>query len=335
MKVVVLHDTIPEQGASPDQTDVLVQAREVSRALQELGYDPETLSATLDFGLLRDRLREVRPAFVFNLVESIEGYGRLIHAAPSLLDCLEIPYTGAEADAVFLTTNKLLTKQMLREAAVPTPRAYTSADLLGDTPFAAGLYIVKSVWEHASVGLDEDSVVAVSDRAGLGAEMNRLVEKQGGECFAEAYIEGREFNLSLLGSKVGPQVLPPAEIRFEGYPEGKTRVVGYRAKWHEGSFEYLHTVRSFEFPSEDGELLQKLTGLANRCWSLFDLRGYARVDFRVDRDGCPWVLEVNVNPCLSPDAGFFAAATQAGLSFTQVVERIVADCHGVARQGKA
>ena len=138
--------------------------------------------------------------------------------------------------------------------------------------------------------------------------MSRLQEKQGGECFAEAYIDGREFNLSLLASKAGPQVLPPAEIRFEDYPEGKTRIVGYRAKWHESSFEYLHTVRSFEFPPEDDELLSRLKDLAVRCWSLFDLRGYARVDFRVDRDGRPWVLEVNVNPCLSPDAGFFAAA---------------------------
>jgi D-alanine-D-alanine ligase len=333
MKVVVLHDRVPEEGASPDQADVLVQAREVCGALRELGHDPVPLSATLDFRLLRDQLREVGPAFVFNLVESIEGYGRLIHAAPALLNCLGIPYTGAGADAVFLTTNKLLTKRMLREAAVPTPPAYASADLSGAIPFAAGRYIVKSVWEHASVGLDEDSVVAISEPAGLRAEMSRLQEKQGGECFAEAYIEGREFNLSLLASKAGPQVLPPAEIRFEGYPEGKTRVVGYRAKWHEGSFEYLHTVRSFEFPAEDAELLQRLTDLAARCWSLFDLQGYARVDFRVDRDGRPWVLEVNVNPCLSPDAGFFAAAAQARLSFTQVVERIIQDCEDLAGQG--
>lgn len=330
MKVVVLHDRVPEEGASPDQTDVLVQAREVSRALRELGHDPVTLSATLDFHALRERLREVRPAFVFNLIESIEGYGRLIHMAPALLNCLGIPYTGADADALFLTTGKLLTKRALREAAIPTPPGYSSADLLGPTPFAAGSYIIKSVWEHASLGLDEDSVVVVSDPAQLRDEMNRLQAAQGGESFAEAYIEGREFNLSLLASKAGPQVLPPAEIRFEDYPEGKTRIVGYRAKWHEGAFEYLHTVRSFEFPQEDAQLIQGLTDLAARCWSLFDLRGYARVDFRVDQAGRPWVLEVNVNPCLSPDAGFAAAATQAGLSFTQVVERIIQDCQGLA-----
>ncbi len=333
MKVVVLHDTVPEEGANPDQADVLVQAAEVCRALRELGHDPVTLSATLDLRLLRDRLREVRPGLVFNLVESLESYGRLIHVAPTLLRCLGIPYTGAEADALFLTTNKLLTKRALREADIPTPAHYSAAGLLGSTSFTPGSYIVKSVWEHASVGLDEDSVVEASDAAQLGAQMARLQEKQGGECFAEAYIDGREFNLSLLASKGGPQVLPPAEIRFEGYPEGKTRIVGYRAKWHEGSFEYQHTPRSFGFPREDGELIERLKNLALRCWSLFDLRGYARVDFRVDPNGRPWVLEVNVNPCLSPNAGFFAAATEAGISFTRIVERIVEDCQGVGGRG--
>ena len=170
------------------------------------------------------------------------------------------------------------------------------------------------------------------------AEMNVRRESLGGECFAEAYIEGREFNLSLLASEdlkggpvsVGrgkscPEVLPPAEIRFDSYPAGKVRVVGYRSKWDEDSFEFTHTPRSFDFPDCDNALLVDLKDLALRCWELFDLRGYARVDFRVDGAGRPWILEVNANPCLSPDAGFAAAAARAGLPFTEVLNRIIGD----------
>ena len=170
------------------------------------------------------------------------------------------------------------------------------------------------------------------------AEMNARRESLGGECFAEAYIEGREFNLSLLASEdskgrpvsVGrgkpcPEVLPPAEIRFDSYPAGKVRVVGYRSKWDEDSFEFTHTPRSFDFPDCDNALLVDLKDLALRCWELFDLRGYARVDFRVDGAGRPWILEVNANPCLSPDAGFAAAAARAGLPFTEVLNRIIGD----------
>jgi len=188
-----------------------------------------------------------------------------------------------------------------------------------------GPCILKSVWEDASVGLDEGSVIQPENMEQLREAMNRRREKGGGEWFAEAYIEGREFNLSLLAGSNGPEVLPAAEILFEDYPPGKARVVGYRAKWEEDSFEYQHTPRCFAFPAEDRALLDQLVIIAKHCWQLFGLRGYARVDFRVDRAGRPWVLEINANPCLSPDAGFAAAAQQAGLSYTQLIERILED----------
>ena len=109
------------------------------------------------------------------------------------------------------------------------------------------------------------------------------------------------------------------------YPQGKPRFVGYNAKWDESSFEYTRTPRCFDFPPEDASLLAELQRLSLRCWDVFGLRGYARVDFRVDADGRPWVLEVNTNPCLSPDAGFMAAAARAGLSCSDAVRRIVMD----------
>jgi D-alanine-D-alanine ligase len=151
-------------------------------------------------------------------------------------------------------------------------------------------------------------------------------EMLGGACLAEVYIDGREFNLSLLAGEEGPEVLPPAEIRFDAYPPGKIRVVGYRSKWEEGSFEFANTPRTFAFTGKDEPLLAHLKELALACWNLFDLAGYARVDFRVDHQGRPWILEVNTNPCLSPDAGFFAAARQAGLAFPQVIARIIDQC---------
>jgi D-alanine-D-alanine ligase len=147
----------------------------------------------------------------------------------------------------------------------------------------------------------------------------------GNDAFVETYIDGREFNVALLAGESGPDVLPPAEIRFDAFPEDTLKIVDYRAKWEADSFEYQQTPRQFTFPKEDAPLLGDLRRIALQCWQLFGLRGYARVDFRVDHHQQPWVLEVNANPCLSPDAGFVAAATQAGLSVNDIVARIFDD----------
>jgi D-alanine-D-alanine ligase len=323
MKVVVLHGEVPAE-AGRDEQDVLVQAEHVSRSLAGKGYKPVMLSVSADFSILIEHLNILQPDFVFNLVESILGQGRLIHLAPSILDYLRVPYTGSGAEAIFLTSQKLVAKELLQLSGLDTP-PWIVPDRPSAMPFMPGFYVIKSVWEHASVGLDEDSIVSVQNEKKLHVLMKSKRNRLGGDCFAEVFIPGREFNLSLLAGADGPDVLPPAEIRFDAYPPGKHRVVDYRAKWEEDSFEYRHTPRTFEFTDEDTLLLRKLKEMAMACWKLFDLKGYARVDFRVDQAGRPWILEINANPCLSPDAGFFAAARQARLGFDTVLERIIAD----------
>ena len=82
---------------------------------------------------------------------------------------------------------------------------------------------------------------------------------------------------------------------------------------------------SFNFGPEDEHIIKSLKTTAKKCWNLFGLKGYARVDFRVDGSGKPWVLEVNANPCLSPDGGFSVASALVGLDFPMIVQRIIKD----------
>jgi D-alanine-D-alanine ligase len=322
-RVAILYDRLDGPESSPDQRDVLFQAQAVAGALRELGYAPYDLPVSMDFGAFLHSLRSDPPLFTFNLMESIEGQGRLIHLAPCLLDALGIPYTGCGTDALYTTSNKLLAKRKLQGAGILTPHFYSMDDLQSPEARVKGTFIIKSVWEHASIGIGDDSVVAVKRGTRLLQEMQRRLRTLGGECFAETYIQGREFNLSLLAAHNGPEVLPPAEIRFDDYPRGKRHMVCYRAKWDEDSFEYRHTPRRFTFLPADAPLLERLKKLSRECWDLFGLRGYARVDFRVDREGRPWILEINTNPCLSPDAGFAAAADRAGITFSQMIATIL------------
>ncbi|HOO47598.1 MAG TPA: ATP-grasp domain-containing protein [Deltaproteobacteria bacterium] len=323
--IIVLHNPVQEDSPQ-DEQDVLVQAEEVCSALETLGFRAVRLPWMLLDETLPQKIRDSSPVCIFNLVESVLGDARLIHMAPAFLDHLGITYTGASTEAMFLTSHKVLSKRFMALNRIATPAWFIpgygyEAD---DGPVFPGTYIIKALWEEASVGIDDNSIV----RAGCIAELENLVNIRsrqfGLPCFAEQFIDGREFNLSLLSRDGQAEVLPAAEIRFS-LPPDRHNIVGYRAKWDPDSLEYQGTRRFFDFPDSDGPLIENLRAIALRCWRVFELRGYNRVDLRVDNSGKPYVLEINANPCISPDSGFVAAAHRAGLGYTEIIERILHD----------
>jgi D-alanine-D-alanine ligase len=327
MNIAIVHNRVSGED-SPDAKDVLLQVEAVNAALHQLGHGVETIACTLDLETIRNGLERKRPDLVFNLVEDLGGYGRLIHLFPFMLDALGIAYSGSPAEAILLSSHKTMAKEAMLRAGLPTPTwvgPYPECRSFSKVPPGSGRWIIKSVWEHASIGLDETSVVETDSPLILTGELEKRCAMLAGACFAEEYIKGREFNLSLLAGPDGPEVLPPAEIIFEDYTPEMVRIVDYRAKWEEDSHGYHHTPRTFDFGAGDANLLERLQDTAKSCWREFGLSGYARVDFRVDQLGNPHILEINANPCLSPDAGFAAAVERAGLDFDRAVARIVAD----------
>jgi D-alanine-D-alanine ligase len=316
--VVFLYDKLPD-NPNEDQLDVIRQMKHIRKALLKLGYATAELPFSIDIsGMIRE-LKRLKPLVVFNLVETLEGTGQLLHIAPSILNFLKIPFTGVSLEALFITTNKILTKKQLRLLGIPTCEWFTMNELQDLDPYKT--YIVKPISEDGSLGLDEHCVFSGSD----GAFIKKLGNHGKNAFFIEHFIDGREFNLSLLGGKKGPQVMPPAEILFIDYPEQKPRMVGFNAKWTEDSFEYNHTPRTFRFRKNEQPLLEELRMIALQCWHAFELTGYVRVDFRVDKQGRPFVLEVNGNPCIAPESGYVAATKRAGLVFTDVIKRIMED----------
>jgi D-alanine-D-alanine ligase len=323
-RIALLYDAQALTGRL-DSSDTLLEARAVAAALTTLGYDPRTIPVGLDLAALQRELSELDPYAVVNLVESIDGQGQLIAVVPALLEALSVPVTGCSAVALGLTSHKVLAKKLLVRAGVATPAVFAGA---GDDD---GPWIVKSVFEHASLGIDDSSVVrgARAVRHVLDARRAEL----GGSWFAERFVPGRELNVALIAANDGPRVLPVAEIRFEGFPAGKPAIVGYAAKWHADSFEYRNTVRVF---GVEPKLAARAAELARECWDLFALAGYARVDFRVDGGGAPCVLEINANPCLSPDAGFAAALAEAGIAYTDAIDWLIADaCRRTSKSERA
>ncbi|HRA88497.1 MAG TPA: hypothetical protein PK992_10510 [Planctomycetaceae bacterium] len=330
MHVVVLYNRVSLNDTAGD-LDVLKQVVAVEQSLAVIGHTSERLACDLNLAEVRRSLQATQADVVFNLVESLGGTDQLMPLATVLLESMGLPFTGASTLAMLGTTQKLDAKRHFTEFGLPTPAWLTGQDSawrgLADSHIPPELAIIKAVAEHSSLGITDDSVVRCEGLsiAGLARRIADQTAEFDTPHFAEAYIEGREFNLSVLANDFGPEVLPPAEIQFTDFPVGKPRIVGHDAKWNEATSEYLNTPRSFSFPASNQALIDELESLARRCWEVFGLRGYARVDFRVDADGQPWILEVNANPCLSPDAGFAAAVAEAGLSFDAVVKRILAD----------
>jgi len=316
-KIVILHSDISPE-APQDELDCLQQAEAVAEALRTLHYDSVLLPFELNLNHTITMLQSLKPTTVFNIVETLGSRGSLIHFAPALLDSLKIPYTGCGTEAVFQTSNKPLAKKIMLDAGIPTP-PWLDQKGSGYRADDAVSYLIKSSWEHASIGLDENSLISFSGNDHLLKEMKQREDKLGGSCYAEAYIDGREFNVALISDKNGAKVLPIAEMLFQDYAPDKLKIVDYKAKWDADSFEYNNTVRKFAFPEEDSLLISSLREISLQCWNVFSLRGYARVDFRVDNNGKPWVLEVNTNPCLSPDAGFAAMLARAEIQYHEAI----------------
>jgi D-alanine-D-alanine ligase len=316
MKILVLHSDVADD-APPEDQDTLIAARAVSEALRSRGHATALAAFKPDLAALQQTLARERPAVVFNLVEAVFGSGLYAALAPAMLGRLGVAYSGGTAAHFMATTDKLFAKSVLRAAGLPTPDWCVPPRWEGLDP--ARRYIVKAADEDASVGLDDAAVVAGGE---VAARADACARRHGGRWFAEAYVEGREFNLSLLGEAGGVRILPMAEMLFVGWPTDKPRIVGYAAKWHEASADYGGTPRRFGVERDEPALAAALAELCRRTWAAFGLCGFARIDFRVGEGG-PTILEINPNPGIAPDAGFAAAAAEAGLGYAETIEKIV------------
>jgi D-alanine-D-alanine ligase len=304
MKILVIHQAIDESRA--DEADTLLQAKEIETHLNNLKHETTRLGFE-KIAQLEIAIMEYKPDAVFNLVESLSGSDRFAYLAPALLESQKLSFTGNSALPLILASEKIKLKHLLSSQDVPTP---IGMDSNKETRF-----IVKSVSEHASFGIDENSIVTGLNAAQTLIELK--TQKYGGEWLAEEYIEGREFNLSLLETQNGMLLLPPAEILFEGFAENAPRIVDYKAKWDESSHAYNNTPRQFCEVTED------MKSIAAKTWKALGLRGYARIDLRMDSNGKLWVIDINPNPCLSSDAGFMASAKQYGIESQEVINTIL------------
>jgi D-alanine-D-alanine ligase len=308
----------PMPGALEDELDVIDQVEHVEKGLKDLGIESYRKGFTEKFMDQMNELVAEKPDFVYNLVESINNKGELNYFVPALLGLHSIPYAGNSHEAIFITTSKALASKMMKMAGIPNPGCFFPSQWAELTP--GRKYILKPIWEDGSLGITADSVFFC--KPGFEEKLKGLSDSH---WFIEEFIEGREFNMSVFSGPDGPEVLPVAEIVFKDWDDTKPRIIDYKAKWVDGSFEFDNTVRDFPGDKLNKAVTEKLRQVATDCWKLFGLRGYARVDARVDANDNVFVIEINANPCIQPNGGFMAATRAGGYPFTEVLQRIIND----------
>ncbi len=317
MEIIFIHQYVPNT-APLDEKDVLEQRDELAEIFIQMGYTVGSRAIQSHLDLLSLQELSQNRCIVFNLTESLFGRDDLMFLAPFMLEQNGIPFTGSGSQAVALSCHKLESKKLFMQYGIPTP-----AYITGDSEYHEtlnGTYIIKPYNTHASINITQDSIVQIQSHSDFNILKEKLMSSP--NLFAEEYIDGREFNISLLLTDDGVQILPHAEIHFDNYPPDKYKIVDYEAKWVHDSFAYENTNQSFSFTQEDRPILQNIDTISFKIWDIFKLNGYARIDFRVKNNEV-FVLEVNANPCISIYSGFMAAVKEYGLTFAQALDSII------------
>jgi D-alanine-D-alanine ligase len=313
MKVAILFDGLSVLGSSPDLL-ILDTIEAVERALDDAGWSTVRVPVNPDARWV-ERMRRGKFDLAFNLCEGIDGVAEREPAVIAVLELLAVPYTGSSSATTSLSLRKHVVNTLLEREGLPVPAWHLSRPTSQAVPEEFPV-ICKPAAEDASIGIEQRSVA--KSRRALTARL-RDMHQVWQEVVVQRFIDGREVNVGILGD----EVLPVAEIDFGAMPKRMWRIVSFTSKWKTGSDEDLGAVP--KCPADlSPELTDEVQRIALAAWRAVGGTGYGRVDMRIDGDGRPWILEVNANPDIAPDAGLARMARAAGIDYAGVI-RIVCD----------
>lgn len=298
---------------------VLDAVHAVSDSLIELGHDVAAVPLSPPLVEAQQCLDALDADLVFNLFEGFAGDPESEAEVAGYLERLTIPVSGCPAPALRLGLDKAATKLALRRGGIDTP------DFQLLNPAALRRFrlkfpcIIKPNGEDGSHGITDESVVGTI--GALRARLEQVLSLYGGEtALVEEYIDGREFNTTVIGNGAG-RVLDISEIAFT-LPAGMPRILTYAGKWETESEWYRGTTAVCPARIPDA-LKHLIAGVAERAFAITGCRGYARVDMRLGTGGRITVIEVNPNPDISPGSGAALQAKAAGMTYTRFIEEIV------------
>ncbi len=300
------------EAAVKDEADVIYQV------ILNMGHVPVYL-AVKNLDQILSKVDQVEPDLIFNLCEGFQGKTHHEMYIAGLWELLGIPYTGNSPLTLGLAQDKILAKSLFHANNIPTP-AFQVYDKMPEKTNLNYPLIAKPSREDASLGImHHDSII--NNFEDLKVKVNPLLAKYQQPILVEEFIQGREFNISILGNNP-PKVLPISEINFAELDKDTPHITSYEAKWLTDHPLYQKTPAVC--PAKvDENLKRRLQDVALKVYKTLMGRDYGRVDTRVEANGNIFVLEYNPNPDISPDAGYVKALRAGGIMFKDFVELII------------
>jgi D-alanine-D-alanine ligase len=298
----------PDADAENEPLETLVVIEE---AIRLLGHHPIRLGSPLTLG---QRLKEDQVDVAINIAEAAHSRNREAYA-PILLEMAGIPFLGTDALGLSVSLDKAWTKDLVATSGVPTPpyRCYADVsqikedDLPGPFPL-----LVKPRYEGSSKGITRDS--RVHSMASLEEQVAKCLFLYRQDALVESFVEGSEFTVAVVGSN--PIRTLPSIQRAVDTDSG----IGLHAldrRGYDGQSDGYHLPG--ELSPELDDLLQKL---ALASFEKLECRDFARVDFRVDKGGNPWFLEINPLPTFAPDGTLAIQAELENRPYVEVLATI-------------
>lgn len=317
-RAVVLKKGLPSDLTCEKEIEIIVPL--VADLLRSKGYEVLLLEATKSlWGILSDIKGKID--MVLNLAEGFGGCNTNETFVPAILEVLEIPFTGASFRNMSFTMDKEKTNLVVASYGVPVPRRqlFRSEVALPIKTCLRFPVIVKPVREEASVGITHESVVV--NQEALAKQVLQVWSLYGQPALAEEFVEGREISVGVIGNGPDVHIFPPLEFVFDDQVPTLQRIRSYEYKWG-GKKESMCKAN---LPTD---VVRKLKEYTRVAYTVTDCQDYARVDYRLTKDGEIFLLEVNYNPGIGPNTHglnntLTMMASFESCSFEDLIERII------------
>jgi D-alanine-D-alanine ligase len=309
------------EGLTPQEALALKAEYDIVQILRQLGHEARALGVQDEFLPIRDAVEEFKPHVVFNLLEEFHHNVLFDQNVVSLLELLRVPYTGCNPRGLVLARSKSLSKKLLAYHRIPfpdflvVPRGHrTRRPKKLEFPL-----IVKSLMEHSSYGISQAS--KVEDDEKLAERVTFVHESIGTDAIAERYIEGREIYVGVIGND-RLVALPPIELVFENMPANAALIATAKVK-HDLAYQAKRGIALKAVEGLEPEVMERIARFAKRIYHTLELDGYARIDFRLSSDNVPYFLDANPNPDISDGEELASAAALVGMSYGDLISRIL------------